>query len=208
MFDSLLDLVGGSDWAYLAIFAIVTVDAFFPVVPGETSVVTGGIVAANDELHVLLVFAAGMAGALAGDSVSYGLGDRLGAPAQERLFKGEKARDRIRWARNQLQCRGPAIIVAARFVPGGRTAATFSAGALEYRWRYFLAAAVVAAALWSAFSTSLGWFGGNAFKESLWKPLAVAAVFAVIVGLAGELYRRVSDRRGAPPRCPDAAPER
>ena len=65
MFDALLEFVGGSAWAYAAIFAIVTVDAFFPLVPGETSVITGAILAANDELSVLLVFAAAMAGALA-----------------------------------------------------------------------------------------------------------------------------------------------
>ena len=203
MFDSLLELVGASAWAYVAIFGIVTVDAFFPLVPGETSVVTGAILAANDELSVVIVFASGMAGALAGDNVSYLLGDRLGSGAQRWLFKGAKGRARVQWARRQLQDRGPAIIVAARFVPGGRTAATFSAGALEYRWRYFIAAAVVAAGLWSAFSTALGWFGGNAYKESLWKPLAIAAAFAVLVALAGELYRRATDRRGAPERCPD-----
>ncbi len=201
MFDSLLEFVGASAWAYVAIFAIVTVDAFFPLVPGETSVVTGAILAANDELSVLLVFAAGMAGALAGDNVSYLLGDRFGPSVQRRLFRGEKAARRLDWARLQLQERGPAIIVAARFVPGGRTAATFSAGALDYRWRSFFAAAVVAGALWSAFSTALGWFGGNAYKESLWKPLLISAAVAVLVAGAGELYRRATERRGAVERC-------
>jgi membrane-associated protein len=197
VFDSLLDFVGGSAWAYVAIFAIVTVDAFFPVVPGETSVVTGAILAANGELSVLLVFASGMAGALAGDNVSFLLGDRFGPPVQRRLFRGEKATKRVEWSRRQLKRHGPAIIVAARFVPGGRTAATFSAGALDYRWRSFLAAAAIAGALWSALSTALGWFGGNAYRESLWKPLLISAVVAVIAAAAGELYRRVTERREA-----------
>ncbi len=196
MFDSLLDFVGGSAWAYVAIFAIVTVDAFFPLVPGETSVVAGAILAANDELSVLLVFAAGMAGALAGDNISYLLGDRYGMRIQRKVFRGEKAARRVQWARGQLQQRGPAIIVAARFVPGGRTAATFSAGALDYRWRAFLAAALVAAALWSAFSTALGWFGGRAYEESLWKPLLVSLGIGVVVAAAGEIYRRQTERRG------------
>ena len=47
MFDFLLELVGGSGWAYPAIFGIVTIDAFFPLVPGETSIITGAILAAN-----------------------------------------------------------------------------------------------------------------------------------------------------------------
>ena len=195
MFDSLLEFVGGSPWAYAAIFAIVTVDAFFPLVPGETSVITGAILAANDQLSVLLVFAAAMAGALAGDNISYLLGDRFGTPVQQRLFKTEKAARKLEWARRQLQERGPVIIVAARFVPGGRTAATFSAGVLEYRWRTFILAAVVAAALWSGFTTALGWFGGNAYKDSLWKPLLISAGVAVLAAVAGELYRRATERR-------------
>src|SRR5215210_6917674 len=98
MFDWLLDFVGGSSWAYPAIFAIVAIDAFFPLVPGETSVVTGGILAGNHELHISLVFGAGMAGAIAGDNFSYLLGSRLSEWSQRRLFKSEKAQERRRWA--------------------------------------------------------------------------------------------------------------
>lgn len=197
MFESLIDFIDGSAWAYAAIFAIVTVDAFFPLVPGETSVITGAILAANDELSVLLVFAAAMTGALAGDNISYLLGDRFGPPVQRRMFKTEKAASRIDWARGQLEQRGPVIIIAARFVPGGRTAATFSAGALEYRWRTFLIAAVAAAVLWAGFTTALGWFGGNAYKDSLWKPLLISAGVAVLAAGVGELYRHATERKPA-----------
>jgi membrane-associated protein len=201
VFDWLLEFVGGSSWAYVAIFSIVGVDAFFPVVPGETSVITGGILAAADELHVSLVFASGMAGAVAGDNVSYLLGDRLRDWSQRRLFRSEKAKERRRWACRQLEERGPVIIAVSRFIPGGRTAVTFSSGALDYPWRRFIAADLVAGALWSGFATGLGWFGGRSFEESLWKPLAVAAVAAVIVAALGELYVRTSrpaKGRGSP----------
>ncbi len=197
MFDWLLEFVGGSAWAYPAVLAIVAVDAFFPLVPGETSVVTGAILASNDELHVSLVFAAGALGAVVGDNVSYLLGSHLSEWSQRRLFRTDKARRRREWACRQLVERGPVIIAASRFIPGGRTATTFSAGALDYPWRRFIAADLVAAVLWSAFSTGLGWFGGNAFKESLWKPLAVAAAAAVLVAVAGELYVRATSRRAA-----------
>jgi membrane protein DedA with SNARE-associated domain len=87
------------------------------------------------------------------------------------------------------------IIVASRFVPGGRTAATFSAGALDYPWRRFIAADLVAGALWAGFSAGLGFWGGKSFEESLWKPLAFAAAFAVVVAVAGELYVKATSRR-------------
>jgi membrane protein YqaA with SNARE-associated domain len=122
MFDFLLELVGGSAWAYPAIACIVTIDGFFPLVPGETSVVAGAILAANDELSVTLVFVAAAIGAVIGDNVSHLVGDRLGARMERRLFRGERARARLDWAQRQLQTRGSVIIVASRFVPGGRTA--------------------------------------------------------------------------------------
>jgi membrane protein DedA with SNARE-associated domain len=197
VFDWLLDFVGGSSWAYVAVFSIVAIDAFFPLVPGETSVITGGILASNDELHISLVFAAGMTGAVAGDNLSYLLGRRFDRRLRERLFKSEKSQERRRWACRQLAERGPVIIAVSRFIPGGRTAVTFSAGALEYPWRRFIAADIVAGALWAGFAAGLGWFGGRQFEDSLWKPLAVAAVFAVIVAALGELYVRATSRRAA-----------
>jgi membrane-associated protein len=197
VFDWLLDFVGGSSWAYVAIFAIVAIDAFFPLVPGETSVITGGILASNDELHISLVFVAGLAGAVAGDNFSYLLGNRFDRRLRDRVFKSEKAKRRRVWACRQLSERGPVIIAVSRFIPGGRTAVTFSSGALDYPWRRFLAADLVAGALWAGFAAGLGWFGGKSFEESLWKPLAVAAVFAVIVAGLGELYVRATSRARA-----------
>lgn len=197
MFDWLLDFVGGSSWAYVAVFSIVAIDAFFPLVPGETSVITGGILASNDELHISLVFAAGMAGAVAGDNFSYFLGNRFDRRLRQRLFRSEKAQKRRRWACRQLEERGPVIIAVSRFIPGGRTAVTFSSGALDYPWRRFIAADLVAGALWAGFAAGLGFVGGRQFEESLWKPLAVAAVFAVIVAALGELYVRATSRARA-----------
>jgi membrane-associated protein len=82
------------------------------------------------------------------------------------------------------------IVVAARFIPGGRTATTFAAGTLEHPWRRFIAADATAAALWSIYTVSIGYLGGQAFEESLWKPLAVGLAVAALVAVAGEAARR------------------
>jgi membrane-associated protein len=193
VFDWLLDFVGGSAWAYPAVFSIVGTDAFVPILPGETAVVTGAILAANGELAIELVFLSAFAGAVAGDNVSYLLGRRLGGRAERRLLRTPGSARRVAWARAQLHVRGPWIIVAARFIPGGRTATTFSAGALGFPWPRFLAADLVGAAAWAAFSAALGWFGGSAFEDSLWKPFAVALAAGVVVAALGELHRRATE---------------
>jgi membrane protein DedA with SNARE-associated domain len=190
LFDALEDAVSGSVWAYPAIVGAVALDSVLPIAPGETVVITAGVLAANGDLNIALVLAAGAAGGLIGDNVSYALGATLGRRADRRFFRSERARRRVEWARRQLAERGGLIIVVARFIPGGRTATTFSAGTLEMPWRRFIASDAIAAAVWSAYAGLLGYFGGNAFTESLWKPLVAATVVGVLVAATGEVVRR------------------
>lgn len=125
-----------------------------------------------------------------GDNVSFWLGAVLGPRAGRRLFSSERGEGRVDWARRQLERRGSVIILAARFIPGGRTATTSSAGALEMPWRRFLPIDV-AAALWSSYVVMLDYFGGSAFADSLWKPLVAALLVAILVAATAELLRRL-----------------
>jgi membrane protein DedA with SNARE-associated domain len=195
MFQQLTDLVGGSISAYPIIFAIVAGDAVFPLLPGETAVVTGAILAANGKLSVELVLLSAWIGAMVGDNASWAIGRYLGRRAADRLFRGAKGRSRLEWAAGQLRRRGVTIIILARFIPGGRTATTFSAGTLGMPWVRFAAADAAGCLLWAAFATALGYFGGATFKQSLWQPLLLAASVAVVIAGVGEAWRRLSGRR-------------
>ncbi|HEY4621415.1 MAG TPA: hypothetical protein VIG93_06900, partial [Gaiellaceae bacterium] len=68
------DWVSGEWWAYPIIFVVAAVDAFFPLVPGETVVIVGGSLASSGDLVLPLVILAGAAGAVLGDNISYGIG--------------------------------------------------------------------------------------------------------------------------------------
>jgi len=148
------------------------------------------VLAADGDLSPLLAAAAGMAGGLIGDNLSYGLGASLGRRAERRFFSSGRGRERIEWARRQLRRRGATIIVVVRFVPGGRTATTFSAGTLGMPWRRFLAADAVAAGVWAAYMTMLGYFGGSAFENDLWKPILAAGILVAAIATGAELLRR------------------
>ena len=190
-FEALKDAVGESLWAYPAIVGTVALDSIIPVAPGEAVVITAGVLASDGELNVVLVLAAAALGGFLGDNVSYWLGASVGRRAERRLFKSARGRGQVEWARGQLEERGAAIIVAARFIPGGRTATTFSSGALGMPWRRFAAIDAVAASLWAGYVTALGYFGGTAFSESLWKPLLAAGLVALAVAASAEALRRL-----------------
>lgn len=195
--DFLTRLVDGSAWSYLAIVALVTIDSFLPIAPSETLVITAGVLATQGALSLVLVIAASWIGAVAGDNVSYLLGDRLGDRAASKLFRGKKGRSSLEWGRRQIRER-PWVIVVARFIPGGRTAVTFSSGWLGLPWRRFMAYDVPAGLLWSLYSALLGYFGGTQFRQDTWKALLLAFGLAAAISGAIEGLRRLRRRRGAP----------
>ncbi len=92
---------------------------------------------------------------------------------------------------------GQGLILAGRFIPGGRTATTFTAGTMRVPLRRFLAIDPVACVLWACYISLLGYIGGASFEDSLWKPLLLAAGVASLVSLGVELARRRMRRRDA-----------
>src|SRR5262245_372378 len=195
MFHQFTQLVSdASGWAYLILFLFAYLDALIPIVPSETAVITAGVVAASGDLSLGLIIPAAAAGAFLGDNTAYLIGHRFGARATAR-FTGEKAKHRMDWAEEQLDERGGQLIVVARFIPGGRTAVTLSAGTLGYPWRRFAVFDVVATLLWATYSALLGYYGGKTF-ESFWG-LALALTTAFALAGATELVRRAIQRRRA-----------
>jgi membrane protein DedA with SNARE-associated domain len=189
VFDQFEEWVS-SDWSYLVIFGVAMLDAFFPVVPSETVVITAGVLAGAGDLSLPLVILCASSGAILGDNVSYGLGHWLGEHTVKRIFKGEKSHAAFAWAERQLAERGTYLIVIARFIPGGRTATTFSAGYIQsFPYRRFIAADVLAGLIWGAYASCLGYFGGKTFENEPWKGLIVAFVVAVALAGAVELIR-------------------
>jgi len=194
MFDQFTHLVAqASGWAYVVIVVFALVDAILPLVPSETAVVTAGVVAAAGDLSVPLVIAAAAVGAFAGDNVGYGIGHHFGP--RSRMLRGDKARRRIAWAQRQLDERGGELIAIGRFIPGGRTAVTVTAGITHFPWRRFAIFDAIAAVIWASYTALLGYFGGKAFENEAWKGLLLALGIAFAVTALTELVRWAMRRR-------------
>jgi membrane protein DedA with SNARE-associated domain len=196
MFSQFTDLVANaSGWAYLIVFVLAVLDALVPVVPSETSVITAGVVASAGDLSLPMVIAAAAAGAFVGDNTAYFVGHRYGTRINDRFFTSENAKKRIEWAHRQIEERGGELIVIGRFIPGGRTAVTLSAGTLGYPWRKFAIFDAVAAVVWASYAALLGYLGGHAFEDAPWKGLILALAIAFSVAGAVELVRWYLKRR-------------
>jgi membrane-associated protein len=192
--DSIYHLLADPPQAYLILFAVCAGDAVFPVLPGESSLILAGLLTQIGELHVTPVIAAGALGAFVGDNTTYWLGRKVGRPIQKRLFMGEKSLRLVDWAERQLHERGPVIVLVSRFIPGGRTATTFSAGLVKYSWPRFLLFTAIAGVLWSTYATLVGVLGGRLFEDNPWLGLLTAFALALVIGVAGEGFRRLRAR--------------
>jgi membrane-associated protein len=197
VFESIVDALSGSSWSYAIVFAIATLDAFFPIVPSETVAITAGVLAGSSDLSVVVSILAAGGGAFLGDNISYGIGHFFGERTVNRFFTGKKAKGRLVWAERQLEERGAYIITVARFIPGGRTATTFSAGYVKFPWRKFLVFDGIAATIWGSYTVLLGYFGGSQFEKEPWKGLLLAFVVALAVTGLIEAVRFVRHRRQA-----------
>jgi membrane-associated protein len=196
--ESFIELASASPWTYAVILGIAALDALLPLVPSEATVISAGVLAGTGDLHLAFVIAAGAVGAYAGDSSAYWLGRGLDDRLARRLFRGAKGMHRRAWAERALDRHGGPIIFGARFIPGGRTATTVTAGMLLMRWARFAVFAAIAAVGWASYAALLGYIGGRAFEDNpLWGLLLgfgiAALTFLVVEGLRRARAHR-SDR--------------
>ncbi|MGB8005142.1 MAG: DedA family protein [Gaiellaceae bacterium] len=192
LLQNLVDLLTGSLWTYPLLLGICAGDALIPAFPSETALIVCGIQAARGNLSLEWVIVCAAAGAFAGDNSSYAVGRWVGTPAVKRFFSGEVAQRRLDWARNFLKERGSYVLVVARFIPGGRTATTFTAGLVRLRWLTRFAPYVfVAAILWSVYGALLGYLGGRLFKDQPIYALLLAFGIAALITVGVEGWRRL-----------------
>jgi membrane-associated protein len=187
---ALSDVVSSSPWTYALVLALVAGDSLLPAVPGETVVIAAAVLAGSGDLHVEIVVVAAMVGGFVGDNASYAVGRTAGQRAAARLTRGGHAGDLLEWAQRQMETRGRIVIVAARFIPAGRTATTLTAGIVAMPWRRFAVADAVAVTLWSAWMSALGYVGGATFRDQTWLALLLSLAAAAMVATAAELARR------------------
>lgn len=179
---------------YLLLTAIVFTETGLLVgffLPGDSLLVTAGLVAATGTLNIWWLNLMLAAAAIAGDSTGYAIGARVGP----RLFTRPKSllfnprhvdRTRVFYERH-----GAKTIVIARFVPIVRTFAPVVAGVGQMRYRRFLLYNVAGGLGWVTSMTWAGYLLGQAIPDidrHLHLIVIVVVVLSVIpIGL--EIFR-------------------
>ena len=123
---------------YLILFALTGAESAGVPVPGETALITGGVLAHHGRLDIALVIAVAALGAVAGDNLGYLIGRTGGRRLLERPGPFERhRREVLRRGEPFFAKHGPKAVFLARWVIGVRLAAAWLAGINRMHWLTF-----------------------------------------------------------------------
>ncbi|MGA5699944.1 DedA family protein [Peterkaempfera bronchialis] len=196
--DWLNDLSGTPAYGAVALLVFCEVAVPFGfLLPGETSVILGGVLAHRAHTSLAIVAAVAVAAAIAGDSTGYLIGRLTGT-----RLRADRPADRLRRAEELMDRRGPAAVFFGRFLPFVRSAIPLLAGASRMPYPRFLLFDALAALLWGTGSALTGYAVGaawNRFVHALGGSLLALAAAAAVTVLTIHLRRRHHRRTPPPP---------
>ncbi len=153
-------------WGAVFVFALLETAAFAGLaVPGETAVVLGGVVAFQGRIPVAAMCAAAVLGAIAGDSVGFYLGRRLGAKVLAGRVGALMGRDRVDNTMHRIRSGGIRAVILGRFVGVLRAVMPFAAGSSGMSYVRFMVASVSGCLVWGSGFTLLGYAAGNSWRR-------------------------------------------
>lgn len=181
--------------SYIALFSIIFAESglligfFFP---GDSLLFTAGFLASQGFMNIYILTPICFIAAVAGDSVGYAFGHKVG----KRLFRREDSiifhKDHLIKAKIFYEEHGGKTIIIARFLPVVRTFAPIVAGMGDMHYPTFLAFNIIGGVLWAVGLTLAGYFLGSMIPnvDEYLLPIVGAIVLASV---APTLYHILKD---------------
>jgi membrane-associated protein len=184
---------------YVALVAIVFTETglligFF--LPGDSLLITAGLVAAAGGLDIWWLNVLLSAAAIVGDSVGYAIGYRTGPKIFTREDSRWFSKRHLVRTREFYERHGGKTIVLARFIPIIRTFAPVVAGVGQMEYRRFLAYNVLGGIGWVVSMTWAGYLLGQAIPD-IGRYIHVVIVVIVILSVIPIGVEWWKARRGA-----------
>ena len=191
---SLIQTVG-----YAGMFGIIFIETgllagFF--LPGDTLLLTAGILASSGALNLPLTMLVCASGSICGDQLGYWVGHRFGpgvfSRPQSRFFNPEN----VVKARGFFDKYGLITILVARFIPVIRAFAPTMAGASKLPYRTFLPLSILGGVLWGVSIPALGYFLGNLIgPKTLERYILVVLAVGILAGIVPSVIHLIRSGR-------------
>jgi membrane-associated protein len=161
-------LAGLPNWLVIAVVALLPAleaSTFLGlVVPGETAVIIGGVVAHAGGLPLWAVMVAAALGAVVGDQVGFLVGRRYGPGMLERLPRKLRSPEHIGRTLDLIARRGAFAVVLGRWTAAFRALVPGIAGMSKMRRVEFTIANVVGGVVWAVLVAGGGFLAGASYR--------------------------------------------
>jgi membrane protein DedA with SNARE-associated domain len=201
---------------YPLLFLVVMAESGGVPLPGETALITAGVLASRGKLQIELVIVLAAAAAIVGDNIGYLVSRKAGRWLLERPGRFERQRHEVLAVGEPFfERHGPKAVFFGRFILGLRTWASWLAGATRMHWRSFVFWNALGGICWATavglISYYLGRSAENAIETFGLYGLA-AALFAIVSALLLRrrhlAHKRERDDGAAETAAPQSQPPR
>jgi membrane protein DedA with SNARE-associated domain len=201
---SLLDV---SHVGYPLLFLMVMAESSGLLVPGETALIAGSVLASQAKLQIELVIALAAIAAIVGDNIGYLIGRKGGRWLLERPGRFYRQRQEVlNIGEPFFERHGPKAVFFGRFLLGLRVWASWLAGGTRMPWRSFLLWNALGGITWATAVGLVAYFLGHSAGNAI-QTFGLYGLVAALVAIVSALWlhrrhrqrRKAEARRAAPP---------
>ncbi len=149
-------------WFYVLVFAVILLGAVFIItpVPENSLLFLAGAMAVSNQVSLLWVLVASIAGAYVGYDLNYWSGRLLNLAVCRRFCPHILHAKNMEKTRALMERFGPLSVVISRFIPAVNLP-PFFAGLDSMNYRWYMVANILGAVLWCGVTVLLGYFIGS-----------------------------------------------
>ncbi len=203
--DHLVEVAG-----YPLLFVLVMAESGGAPIPGETALITAGVLASRGKLQIEWVIVTAAAAAIVGDNIGYLIGRKGGRWLLERPGRFHRQRlEVLRTGEPFFKRHGAKAVFFGRFLLGLRVWASWLAGATRMHWRTFVVWNALGGITWATGIGLLAYFLGSSAGNAI-ETFGIYGLVAVLVAIVSAvvLHRRAHRKGSSGEEEPEQAPER
>jgi membrane protein DedA with SNARE-associated domain len=184
------------DYGLVILFVLIAMESAGVPLPGETALITAGVLAARGDMDIVEVIVVAAAAAIIGDNVGYWVGRLGGRRLLERWEPLERHASRVLpWSERFFKRHGAKTIFLGRFFAVLRVTAAWLAGISRMHWWRFFLWNAAGGICWAVLVGLVSYYLGRAAAEAINRYGLIAGVVIVALLVLGALVFRFIRRR-------------
>ena len=185
-----------ADYGLFLLFVLIAMESAGVPLPGETALVTAGVLASRGDMDIVAVIAVAATAAIVGDNIGYWAGRLGGRKLLQRWGPLERHASRVLpWSERFFARHGPKTIFLGRFVAVLRVTAAWLAGISKMHWWLFFAWNAAGGICWAIAVGLVAYFAGQAAAEAIGRYGLIAGAAIVVLLVVGAVVFRFIRRR-------------